>query len=203
MTTEITHADATARAETLRTQLASIEADLAEARSRMDNHEVEAVLAATEIDTSFRTAVEKLSAKHSATLSLLRMVEHRVEVIRKKELEAEAAAKRADAERRIETLLKDHRAAAGAAIAAVLAANEQYLKLVATTKHIRAILVDELPDYRRRTPTIPPGAVNFLGENSIHEWQVDLCVFGYGEFVPDSSLAKRQFINKQNVQAAC
>jgi hypothetical protein len=195
MTNEISHADARARVETLREQLASIEQQLAAARQRRDEHECEAVFAGSEIDTSFRAAVDELQAKSAVTSNLIRALEVRVEAIRKKEADAALAAKRGAAEELVKGLIAKQQEKAVAAIAAVFACNDLFLEAAKISNQIRSTLAVEFPGEDRKVPPLPPsGPLMFLKELSLDNWAEATCQLGYAAFVPDSVAGKKWFL---------
>jgi hypothetical protein len=202
VTNEISHADASARVDTLRAELDSINADLAAARQHRDDHECNAVLAGAEIDISFRAAVDELQAKSSVTSNLIRTLEVRVEAIRQKEAEAELATRRAAAEELIRNLMAKQREKAAAAIAAVFACNNLFLEAAEIRKQILGTITVEFPGESRTVPPLPPsGPLTFFKELSLDTWCEGACEFGYSDLIPDSMAAKRRYLNKHGATA--
>jgi hypothetical protein len=198
MTKEISHADASARVDTLRAQLASIEAELAAARQRRDDHECEAVLAGAEIDKSFRDDVDELQVKYSTTSNLIRTLEVRVEAILQKETNAASAVKRAAAEELIKNLMAKQHEKATAAIAAVLACNALFLEAAEIRRQVLAVAAVEFPGENRRVPPLPPsGPLTFLDVSNhwFDFWAEGVCAWGYVECIPDSIPGKQRYLN--------
>lgn len=197
MTTKVSHADASVRVDALRTQLSSLDAEIAAATKQKDDHECEAVLTGAEIDTSFRNAVLELHVKRLATSNLLRTLEGRLEAIREQEESAKRAAKRKEAEDLFAKLLELHREKTQAAITAVFLAARTFADLLEIRAQMALILDADLRDTGRRAPVLFPGSLNLLRNGSIDTWAQDVCAFGYADMVPDSSLGKKRFINSR------
>jgi len=197
MINEITHADASARVDKLRGQLASIGADLTAATQARDNHECEAVLAGAEIDASFRTVADELQVKHSVTSNLIRTLEVRVEAMRQKEADAVKATKRAAAEELVKNLMAQQHEKASAAVAAVLACNKLFREASEIRGQIRSTISIEFPGEERPVPVLPPSGA-FIDELALDSWAESACEFGYAECIPALMAAKRRFLAKKN-----
>lgn len=197
MDTQVSYAEASTRVATLQAQLAAIDAELAGARKRRDDHEVAAVISDTEVDPSLHAAVVVLSDKHSRTTHLLSLVSERAQTLRQQEEERELAAKRAAAEKKVEALLQVRFEKVKAGIEAVFVCASLFREMGELTTQVKAVLAKDLPGDKRNIRPLPGGGrINFFDEQSVNDFAADCCAFGYASFVPDSSTGKKQFNNR-------
>jgi len=198
---EINHADASIRVAAVREQLASITAELTDARRQMEEHECNAIFAGTDADTSLRQRVVELGMKQSVTSNLLRALETRLTVLREQEDARDKAIKRAAAEEMFEGLVQQHRTKLEAVVSAGFSIAAQFRELKTLNQNICTLLYREFPgDELHRAPRLPPSRMGNLSDISdTEDWAGDLCAFGWLDLVPDTFFSKRTFVAKEKL----
>jgi DNA repair exonuclease SbcCD ATPase subunit len=196
-TTEVPYKEASARLDSLRAQLDSINGELGAATERMEIHECDAALAGVEPDPTLRETVLALRAKRDNMGQRIATLQRRVEAIRVQEETREKAAKREAAENRLKELRQQYQTAAAAAIAAVLAVRDRFTDLHRCRREIEAMLATEFKGEHR--PILPslPARVTLASEESFSEWSIDACALGYAGMIPESELGRQRFDRKQ------